>query len=71
MNRSVFSGIGENGGIVVRILWTSLNQDGGVGFSRAMKTLISIVIGLLVCRILRFSESQCFSGEFGRTVRLK
>ena len=26
-------GIEENSGIGVRVLWTSLNQDGGVGFS--------------------------------------
>ena len=30
------------------ILWTSLNQDGVAGFSRAMEVLVSILIGLLV-----------------------
>jgi hypothetical protein len=27
-------GIEENSGIEMEILWTSLNQDGGVGFSQ-------------------------------------
>ena len=32
-------GIQENSGIEMRILLTSLNQDGGVGFSQAMKPI--------------------------------
>jgi hypothetical protein len=41
MNLSVFRGNWENSGIGVRIIGTSLNRDGGAGFSRAVKVLIS------------------------------
>ena len=47
MNPSDIRGNREKSGIEVSILWASLNQDGGVGFSPAMKVLIPILIGLL------------------------